>query len=432
MRSRLVRSVLVMAALVLGWAEDSAAFHDGGAGSCIACHAVHGSDSAPAGGTALLREQDASSTCLYCHQAAGDAGPNSYHVSTPENELPPGVPPKQRTPGGDFGWLKKTYSWLPGASLPAVSSPGERHGHNIVAADFLYAADSTNAAAPGGTYPADSLSCISCHDPHGRYRRDSSGLISTSSAPINGSGSYASSQDPLAGSAVGVYRLLGGQGYLPASVGAGQAFVNGPPAAVAPDDYNRSEATTQTRVAYGSGMSEWCMNCHVDYAVTMHTLVAPGTGTASAENHPVGSNGLLGSGISAVYNAYIKAGDMTGLETSSYLSLVPFEEGSTVYLTLKARARSDDSVLDGPDPITAQVTCLTCHRAHASGWDNATRWNTKSDFIVYGGAYAPETNPEYAQGRTEAEALAAYYDRPAGLFAPNQDSLCNKCHNGDY
>jgi hypothetical protein len=61
------------------------------------------------------------------------------------------------------------------------------------------------------------------------------------------------------------------------------------------------------------------------------------------------------------------------------------------------------------------------------------RWNTKTSFIAYNGAYAPIANPEYAQGRTEAEARQAYYDRPAfPTFALNQDSLCNKCHNGIY
>ncbi|NTW58029.1 MAG: cytochrome C [Nitrospirae bacterium] len=406
-------------------AGGSSAFHDGGAGSCIACHSLHGTDIASTGGPSLLREQDTSSSCLYCHQGTGDSGPTSYHVSTPVNELPLGVPPKQLTPGGDFGWLKKSYTWSPGGE-----SRGEQHGHNIVAADFLYSADGIHAAAPGGSYPADGLSCISCHDPHGRYRRDIGGSISTSVNPIVGSGSLASSPDPGGIGSVGVYRLLGGKGYQPKSVSGAVPFVNDPPAAVAPDDYNRSEATTQTRVAYGAGMSEWCMNCHSDYSVTMHTVVASGSGTSAA--HPVGASGLLGTAIADTYNAYVKSGDLTGLSSASYLSLVPFEEGITVITTLKGRARSDDSVLSGPDATTAQVTCLTCHRAHASGWDSATRWNTKSNFIVYGGYYAPAANPEYAQGRTEAEAARAYYDRPVSMFALNQDSLCNKCHNGNY
>jgi predicted CXXCH cytochrome family protein len=425
-----IRGLLTIVLAVIGLESGATAFHDGGAGSCVGCHSIHGSDSASIGASSLLRQQDTSSTCLYCHQQTGDAGPTGYHISTPANELPSGVAPKQLTPGGDFGWLKKTYTWIPGPSLPMASSPGDRHGHNIVAADFLYIADSINSAAPGGSYPADSLSCISCHDPHGKYRRSSGGTISTASGPIIGSGSYASSPEPDAQGSVGVYRLLGGKGYLPRSLDMAFTFSSDPPLAFAPDDYNRSEVSAQTRVAYGKGMTEWCENCHSDYSLTMHTVVSPGTGTSAP--HPVGVNGAFGTVIADTYNAYVKSGDLTGLQSTSYLSLVPFEESTAAPMTLKSQARSDGSALGGPDGTTSQVTCLTCHRAHASGWDYATRWNTKTDFIVFGGKYAPSLNPEYAQGRTEEEAMRAYYDRPEAVFAPDQDTLCNKCHNGSY
>jgi len=62
------------------------------------------------------------------------------------------------------------------------------------------------------------------------------------------------------------------------------------------------------------------------------------------------------------------------------------------------------------------------------------RWNAETNYIVYNGFYAQEGQPEqpYGQGRSEAEAVRAYYDRPATKFAPSQDSLCNKCHIGVY
>ena len=421
-----IRGLLTTALIIIGLENGSAAFHDGGAGLCVGCHTIHGTDIATIGGPSLLREQDAGSACLFCHQQAGDSGPTDYHVSTPFNELPQGMPPKQLTPGGDFGWLKKTYSWVPGPSLPPAYSRGERHGHNIVAADFLYDADGAYAAAPGGSYPSGGLSCISCHDPHGKYRRNSDGSISTTWSPITGSGSFASSPEPGVNKAVGVYRLLGGKGYLPKSLTGGFAFVNDPPAAVAPNTYNRSEAATQTRVAYGSGMSEWCRNCHPD----MHTQAYPGNTNLL---HPAGNSAGLGAAKAGNYNAYIKTGDLSGLASTSYLSLVPFEEGTTDYATLKAHAKTDGSWLAGPD-TTAQVMCLTCHRAHASGWDGIMRWNAETGYIVYSGAYAQEGQPEqtYGQGRREAEAVRAYYDMPAANFSPNQDSLCNKCHIGIY
>ncbi len=424
---RIMLAGLLPMTLVITMERSSAAFHDGGVGMCVGCHSIHGNDILMISGPSLLREQDASSTCLFCHQQPGDIGPTDYHVSTPFSELAQGIPPKQLTPGGDFGWLKKTFSWTPGPSLPPLTSRGERHGHNIVAADFLYDADSTYSTAPGGTYPSDGLSCISCHDPHGKYRRNFDKSISTAGSSIIGSGSFASSPEPDVNKAVGVYRMLGGKGYLPKALTGGFVFVNDPPIAIAPDAYNRSESSTQTRVAYGAGMSEWCRNCHPD----MHTIVWPGKTNLL---HPAGTGAGLGAVKAGNYNAYIKTGDLTGLASTSYLSLVPFEEGTTDYAVLKAHARSDDTWLAGPDNTTAQVMCLTCHRAHASGWDGIMRWNAETNYIVNNGSYAQEGQPEqpYGQGRSAAEALRAYYDMPATKFAPSQDTLCNKCHVGVY
>jgi len=412
------------------------AFHNGGVGPCEGCHTMHNSSAgAPVGkelpsgraNSYLLIQRDSSSTCLNCHQRTGDTGPSSYHISTPNSELFTAMPPKQLSPAGDFGWLRKTYSWMPGPGLPMATSPGERHGHNIVASDFLYTSDTSYAYAPGGTYPAAGLGCTSCHDPHGKYRRNADGSITTSGKPIAGSGSLSSSPAPDNSSAVGVYRMLGGKGYQPKSLAGNYAFVNDPPDAVAPDVYNRTESSTQTRVAYGAGMSEWCRNCHPN----MHTTTFPGTASLL---HAAGNAAKLGSAKASTYNTYIRTGDLSGTPELSYLSLVPYEEGTKDYGVLKAHARSDNSFLTGPDAIAAEATCLSCHRAHASGWDGMTRWNTKTDYIAHNGLYAQETEAyqPYGQGRTETEATRAYYDFPAARFAGSQDTLCNKCHGGVY
>ena len=55
------------------------AFHSGGVAECGGCHSMH---SPEAGGSFLLIGTDQSSTCLTCHEHAGDTGPRSYHVST--------------------------------------------------------------------------------------------------------------------------------------------------------------------------------------------------------------------------------------------------------------------------------------------------------------------------------------------------------------
>jgi predicted CXXCH cytochrome family protein len=402
----------------------AAAFHEGGVGPCEACHSIHGADGQ---GPALLKGVNQSSICLNCHEQTGATGPSADRVSTPGVEMPAGIPPKQLSPAGDFGWLKKTFTWISAAGQPLQYSLGERHGHNIIAPDYLYLPDGKNSEAPGGSYPASELTCVSCHDPHAKFRRNDDGSITTEGRPIRGSGSTAGSPDPGSTYSVGVYRLLGGKAYQPPSLAGSHAFLNNPPAAIAPVNANRSEAETQTRVAYGAGMSEWCGNCHAN----MHTPLAPGpTGLI----HPGGGMARLGTAKTDIYNAYVRTGDLSGTAGTAFLSLVPFEEGTANYLLLKAHAVSDGSCLAGPEPDTAQVMCLTCHRAHASGWDGATRWNTRSDFVVFNGFYAQEGQSEqpYGQGRTETEALRAYYDIPAGRFAVNQDSLCNKCHGGVY
>jgi hypothetical protein len=301
-------------------------------------------------------------------------------------------------------------------------SPGDNHGHNIIAFDYGYFSDSLLANAPGGSYPSTSLTCTSCHDPHGRYRRNADGSFSTTGKSVQDSGSHVSSPTPDAVASVGSYRLLGGVGYFPKSMGPGFAFTSRPPDAVAPDTFNRSEAVTLTRVAYGWGMSEWCLNCHP----TMHT------GGTEPLQHPFGpGNGeLRRSDVLTHYNQYIKTGDLGGTEATAWLSLVPFEIGTTNYAVMKnivaVTPTKGPSETDG----NPQVMCLSCHRSHASGWDDMTRWNTRSQYVVYNGSYSQEGSAyqPYGQGRSEQEALRAMYDIPATRFASMQTTLCHKCH----
>jgi hypothetical protein len=382
--------------------DSGAVFHNGGTGDCNGCHTT----------PPQLLGSDPSSTCLRCHQAPpGLTQPYGQYVSTDASST---AICGQLTPGGDFCWIKKNYTWSQGQT-----SPGERHGHNIVALDYGYIADARLNSAPGGTYPSSALSCISCHDPHGNYRRFADGTIGTSGLPIIASGSYSDSPAPSSSGAVGVYRLLAGNGYQPNSLAGDHAFVIDPPAAVSPPTYNRAEAYSDTRVAYGSGMSEWCQNCHPQMN--------------SSNMHPIGTSATMSQDITNNYNTYIASGNSNGISNSSYTSIVPFELRTNDYSVLKSVANNDGSVRTGPTG-TANVMCLSCHRAHASGWDSMTRWNLQTDFIVYNGDYPGTDNgapTEYAQGRTTAETQKTFYDRPATSYALFQRSLCNKCHSKD-
>ncbi|HXI02879.1 MAG TPA: hypothetical protein VNI57_06835 [Candidatus Saccharimonadales bacterium] len=432
--------ILTAAILAVGLGGSAYAFHDGGVATCTRCHSMH---SAPATAVHLTVGSDQSSTCLSCHERAGYTGPNGYHISTPASELTLLTQyPKQMTPGGDFGWIRQNFLGV-STGHGTLDNLGRTRGHNIQAIDNGYT--ELDGTAPGGGASAMSsadLACTSCHDPHSRARRIDDGNDSIvyppatgTYAPIAESGSYGAV--PPAGEAVGVYRLLGGANYNnPTNPGP----FPGNPAAVVPSSYNKKETngtTDQVRVAYGHGTTngyatwaEWCANCH------------PGMHTTSAPNpvHPVEDILDLQA---AIYNKYVKTGDLTGTSADSFNSLVPFALNTTTTATLTTAS----GTLTGPTS-SDRVLCLSCHRAHASAWQYALRWNNAAEFMtledggvsVYPGvdiANSADPNAIFGDegsintGYTVEQMTAAYYDRPATVFAPNQRALCNKCHNKD-
>jgi hypothetical protein len=441
-------------AAVFAFAFASAyAFHDGGVAKCDGCHVMHnasnGKSVTTAGGQParsdktnpyLLQGSDQSSTCLICHGGTG----KQYTIADLSAVV--GVAPANYTPGGDFGYMLRTYSWTTSRGTSG-SSPAERHGHNVIARDFgLTSID--NSRAPGGAFMSGTgiaaLACSSCHDPHGRYRLQGDmadpvirGPMRNDAAinPIVASGSYAiPAEVNMATEAVGVYRLLAGKDYRPAS-NPGFPFVNDPPVAVAPDTYNQVETASEVRVAYGSGMSEWCQNCHTYVHLDNYATGADGL------VHPAGNGGKFRQLQADIYNKYKGSGDLTG--TFQYTSLVPFESQETNLTTLGSAASSTSAPGSQADGIfvavanTSNVMCLSCHRAHASAWNSMVRWNMESTFETF--ATYPGTNAsgeaalgEFAQGRTMDETKAGYYGRDigAGIAAFNR-SLCNKCHAKD-
>jgi hypothetical protein len=142
------------------------------------------------------------------------------------------------------------------------------------------------------------------------------------------------------------------------------------------------------------------------------------------------------------YNTYVKTGDLSGTQATAYTSLAPFQTGNSTDLATLSNIVASTA---GPDSGDI-VNCLSCHRAHASAWDEAGRWffnytSSTSALITVNGAY-PGTNAggqgaygEYATGKTQAEYQQAMYGRPASKFAvrasvlgANQKTLCDKCH----
>ncbi len=459
--SKLLMVIAATTVVTLGLSGISYAFHDGSVAYCDGCHTMHNAQgSTPMQGNSgaagkgksngvqftgnlfLLQGSDQSSTCLNCHGSTSAGIYYEYTIGASTATVPLNF-----TPGGDFGWLQI----VPGNG----SSAGQlyRRGHNIVAVDYSLTASPVFTTAPGSNtvnaYPASNFHCSSCHDPHGTYRHTGgdpgvssdikSSVFTSGGAGVQtiGSGSYgqtAAGQGATGTEAVGVYRLLAGAKYLPASVSTtASAFVNDAPIAEAPSSYNSSEgvfgttstsaglggATAELIVSYGSGMSEWCANCH--------GAILQGGGSMTNFIHPAGKGANLGAAtlgaqtLAANYNSYIGSGNMTG--TNVYTSLIPVENGS---ITTGA------SQFGGIAPTVtgnSNVMCLTCHRAHASAWQNMTRWDNTTELITNNTGYAQ--GPIITYNYTTAQFPAAYNGRPYTAFVANQRLLCNKCHAKD-
>jgi len=447
--SKVLFVIMAVAMVTLGLSGISYAFHDGGVAVCDSCHTMHnaqgtaamGKGSLFSGNAFLLQGTDQSSTCLNCH---GSSSTGSYHEYTLNATT--ATIPLNYSPGGDFGWLQ---------IVPAsgATSTGNRRGHNIVAADYGLTASTVFTTAPGnGTqnpYPANNFYCSSCHDPHGTYRHTGgdpgiatdikSSVFTTGGAGVQtvGSGSYGQTavgqNAAAAGEAVGVYRLLGGANYLPQSVSASASkFINNSPIAEAPSTYNVSEgvfnttsgtagkggASAELIVSYGSGMSEWCANCHQAVLQTnaMGNFIHPAGASATLGVATVGTQTLA-----ANYVSYIGSGNLGG--SNLYTSLIPVENGS-----ITTGATSFGAIAPTVTG-SSNVMCLTCHRAHASGWQNMTRWDNTTELITNSVGYAAGHTPAYSYNTTQYN--AAYNGRPYTAFVLNQRSLCNKCHAKD-
>jgi hypothetical protein len=387
--------LIIMAAVMLaiGMSSMASAFHGGGVAHCDGCHSMHNSADNPIGTNAtanslLLKGSDASSTCLNCHEGTG-----SYHTASDTLDA--------LGAAGDFGWVKTDYTVI--VRNNPVLNEAENHGHNIVAVDFGYAADlrTDNTQAPGGTYSSSLLGCTSCHDAHGQVHDGTKG----GSDPISASGSYGA-PDPTDGSILGNFRLLGDSDYEAGGSADGYNFSNDAPIAVTSNSCNGDYGCD---TAYGSGMSEWCANCHSGF-LNVGTKHVAGSG-----------NGIL-NGIGTNYGCYIATGNWDCSQSAtSYDELVPFERGTGV-------ARTSLSVSDTSGPSAgAQVMCVTCHRAHASGHENSGRWDLGAEFEAEAACLEAIDLPG-----TEA----CFYDSTgvvdiAATYGPWQRNLCNKCHVQD-
>lgn len=341
MRSIISATILITLFLLGASGEAGATFHDGSASACEGCHTAE----------MALKGADPSSTCLGCHAS-------TYRVLTADGSA--------YTPAGDFYWLTSTFA------TPDPVGRGERHGHNVLAAGFGLVADTTLRSGPSDgsvTYQSAWLQCTSCHDPHTTALKN--------------------------------YRLLGGAGYRGGSLAAGFSFANPAPEALpclGQPEGNLQAETDHDHPDYGSGMSEWCINCH--------------SGFNGAHTHPAGNDSRLGT-LAAIYKTYRGTGNLGAGTASSYDFLVPFERGKGSLGQLRC-ARTD-----GPS-TESTVMCLSCHRAHASAFSGIGRWDFGVPLLSFSAVLrSPDANHAY------------YGENILHRYGPSQQTLCNKCHGKD-
>lgn len=323
MKRNVLLIALTLCVLAL-MAAPTMAFHDAGVARCNACHTMHNSEdgvpidpTAPNGNPYLLLKATASDMCLSCHASSRGA----VFLTDP-------LAPNNR-PGGNFVFLLEDQINDGRVYNPPVIIPGHKSGHSIVAPSRGVVADPVLTQSPGGNYPSGSMSCTSCHDPHGNQN----------------------------------FRLLYGVGHVEAG---NYTFTNPAPVATA-ISYN-SDETNALHTAYKSGMSGWCGNCHGNYHNNNTALI-----------HPSGM--AMGASTAQIYNLYNGTDNQTGgTQATAYLAAVPFEDPAN---TTTSTA--------GPT-ASSQVMCLSCHRSHATSAPNSGRWDFNVQFMnqdgVNSGSYA--------------------------------------------
>lgn len=354
-------------------------------------HAGSGNDTFGAQGPSLTNGSDASSTCLNCHDGAA-----RYHVNSADGS--------NTNEGGDFHWTQDNgYTYVVRGNPVAVNN--NNMGHNMLAADFGLANDTDLATAPGGGAPSAGFGCTSCHDPHGQAGGGTIG----GADPISVSGSYGAV--PAADTQAGNYRIL---------YDSNKAFFTEDAPIARANSYDGAS------VQYGDGMSLWCANCHQGFY----------TQSPSGGMHPTDV------AVPGVYNSYVATGNYTGDIATAYDPLVPVERGdatASADLADPTDAATAGVGIDG----TEQVMCLSCHRAHASPFDNALRWDySTSEFIAESwntltgtGAVLPDPAVAAMYYKHGEVVDVAAFDPAATPFTNGygeyQRSLCNKCHVQD-
>ncbi len=345
---KLNRMLLLAALAVVVVSAPALAFHDEGVAHCNGCHTMHNSQD----GQLVDPDSPNGNPWLLIDASPSDACLECHASGLGAVLSGPGFDPLAPAPEKGAGNFVFLYEDNINDAHAGGANPvnGDAAGHNLNAPGHNLAPDATLTQAPGGIFPASVLGCTSCHDPHGTT----------------------------------AFRILYSSGRL---VNDFYSFTNDAPIAEGLSIFFGSESNSN-HTAYQSGMSGWCGNCHGDFHNNNTQLI-----------HQSGTT--MGASIANTYNLYNGSSDISGgAQATAYLAQVAFEDPAN---TVTGTA--------GPS-ASSQVSCISCHRAHANSAMDSGRW----DFNV--------------TGLEEDGHESGSYKLP-NPYDVSQRSLCNKCHKKD-
>lgn len=286
---------LLICRLAVPAVPQAGEWHVGESLICSDCHTMHNVrqgqpmrfDLASEPAPRLLRHATTLSLCLYCHDGSN---PNAPDVLAPVSYV--------SDPAG--GWFANAGG----------TATNKAHHLGMPAAE----------SAPGGN-DSFTLTCISCHDPHGNANYRNLWPIPPGST----------------GNATGVNVVVG--------------------QSVTANGSNPAQVYASSNVRYKSGMSQWCNACHADF----HGKTSVEEGTRSPWfRHP--QDQAISTGANVDYAAWLAPVTNRVPVLSPSDDQVPSGDDQVFCLSChKAHGSDNRRATIFADGVTLQSSCQQCH-----------------------------------------------------------------------
>jgi hypothetical protein len=414
--------------LAAGGGANTAQYHSYDGLVCGDCHTLHnsedGADVAVDGGPnkELLKRGNWTDMCLSCHMQ----GQNTSGTAALPDVL-------------DSGWEAPIVMTLDGVDPAGIAMPGgdfyysnlnDKLGHNPAYSagevggaptSVMMAADSVlGDTPPGGVIDGDDeWSCHSCHGMHSRFspsytawrqvQRKVNGVVTTGDVSgfgvetAAGNKTQDASYEPIKSNSRGDIQ--------------GTSYVNerqdtNP---LEGADLYADESDTNKNV-YRGGFSSFCSACHGAF----HGGAGEAENVANANTNPDGDGRWMRHPTNVVMADQTTSGlSSRKYGTGSYTAQITNAQASTPnpdgydwrYPLVQADGDFNVTVAGTGTTITdatldtSRLSCLTCHKAHATQYENMTRWDaTGHAFIADGvedfnGVASDGDNPAYGCGK---------------------------------